>query len=44
VAADLFERADLDVLSPIDDLRGTREYRLDAVATLVRRVLGAVSA
>jgi CO/xanthine dehydrogenase FAD-binding subunit len=42
--AALFEPDDLDVLTPIDDLRGTRDYRLDAVATLVRRALGEVSA
>ena len=29
----------LDMLSPIDDVRGTAEYRLDAAATCVRRCL-----
>ena len=29
----------LDVLSPIDDVRGTAEYRMDAALTLVRRLL-----
>lgn len=31
----------LDVLSPIDDLRGTADYRLDATLTLVSRALNA---
>jgi CO/xanthine dehydrogenase FAD-binding subunit len=31
----------LEVLSPIDDLRGTAGYRLDATLTLVRRALDA---
>jgi CO/xanthine dehydrogenase FAD-binding subunit len=31
--------ADLGPLSPIDDLRGTADYRLDAALTLVRRLL-----
>jgi CO/xanthine dehydrogenase FAD-binding subunit len=33
------EPADLAVLSPIDDLRGTAEYRRDAALTLVRRAV-----
>lgn len=35
-----FEPGDLAILSPIDDARGEADYRLDAVATLVRRLLG----
>jgi CO/xanthine dehydrogenase FAD-binding subunit len=31
---------DLDVLSPIDDIRGPADYRLDAGLTLVRRLVG----
>jgi CO/xanthine dehydrogenase FAD-binding subunit len=34
----------LDVLSPIDDLRGTAEYRRDAARTLVARALQAAAA
>jgi CO/xanthine dehydrogenase FAD-binding subunit len=30
---------DLEDLVPIDDVRATRSYRLDAAAELVRRVL-----
>lgn len=30
---------DLSVLSPIDDVRGTAEYRVDAALTLVRRAI-----
>ena len=33
------EAADLDVLSPIDDVRGTASYRRDVAATLVRRAV-----
>jgi CO/xanthine dehydrogenase FAD-binding subunit len=29
-------------LSPIDDVRGTARYRLDAAATLLARALGAL--
>ena len=35
----LVEAADLDVLSPIDDVRGSAAYRRDAALTLVRRTL-----
>jgi CO/xanthine dehydrogenase FAD-binding subunit len=41
--ADLAEeprRDDLAPLSPIDDIRGTADYRIDASLTLVRRLLG----
>ena len=31
---------DLAPLSPIDDIRGTADYRIDAALTLVRRLLG----
>jgi CO/xanthine dehydrogenase FAD-binding subunit len=34
----------LDPLSPIDDLRGTAEYRRDAARTLVVRALQACAA
>lgn len=37
--ADLATPAHLAPLAPLDDVRGTREYRLDAVLTLVRRAL-----
>ena len=37
--ADAIEAADLDVLSPIDDVRGTAAYRRDAALTLVRRAV-----
>ena len=33
------ERSDLAPLTPIDDLRASAEYRLDATATLLRRAL-----
>jgi CO/xanthine dehydrogenase FAD-binding subunit len=33
----------LDVLSPIDDLRGTADYRRDAARTLVARALQAAA-
>ena len=32
-------REHIDVLSPIDDVRATREYRIDASRTLVERAL-----
>lgn len=35
----LVEATDLDVLSPIDDVRGSAAYRRDAALTLVRRTL-----
>jgi len=38
------EAAHLSPLSPIDDVRGTAAYRLDAALTLVRRAVGAVRA
>ena len=37
--ADLVEPADLQPLTPIDDLRGSAAFRLDATATLLRRAL-----
>lgn len=39
---DLVAPADLDVLSPIDDVRATAGYRRDAALTLVRRSLAEV--
>jgi CO/xanthine dehydrogenase FAD-binding subunit len=35
----LVEPADLDPLTPIDDVRGTAAYRRDAALTLVRRAV-----
>jgi CO/xanthine dehydrogenase FAD-binding subunit len=37
--ADRIEPADLAPLTPIDDLRASAAYRLDATATLIRRAL-----
>jgi N-methylhydantoinase B len=37
--ADLVEAADLQALTPLDDLRGSAAFRLDATATLLRRAL-----
>lgn len=37
--ADAIDTADLDVLAPIDDVRGTAAYRRDVALTLVRRAL-----
>ena len=37
--ADAAETGDLDGLSPIDDVRGSGDYRLDAALTLLRRSL-----
>lgn len=37
--ADIAIGEHLDVLSPIDDVRGTAAYRMDAALTLVRRML-----
>ncbi|MGA2552615.1 MAG: FAD binding domain-containing protein [Burkholderiaceae bacterium] len=42
--AALLDESDLDVLTPIDDLRGTRVYRHAAVMTLLRRSLKELSA
>ncbi|MBM3365444.1 MAG: xanthine dehydrogenase family protein subunit M [Betaproteobacteria bacterium] len=36
---DVVHDDDLSVLSPIDDVRGTAEYRVDAALTLVRRAI-----
>jgi CO/xanthine dehydrogenase FAD-binding subunit len=33
----------LEILSPIDDLRGTADYRRDATLTLIRRALDSCS-
>jgi CO/xanthine dehydrogenase FAD-binding subunit len=35
----VLEAADLDVLRPISDVRGSAEYRREAAVTLVRRTL-----
>ena len=40
----LVQAADLSPLAPIDDVRGSAAYRLDATATLLRRALRALSA
>jgi len=37
--ADRIDPADLAPLTPIDDLRASAAYRLDATATLIRRAL-----
>jgi CO/xanthine dehydrogenase FAD-binding subunit len=42
--AALFAPGDLAPLAPIDDLRASAAYRLDATATLLRRVLQSVAA
>jgi CO/xanthine dehydrogenase FAD-binding subunit len=42
--ADLVAAADLAPLSPIADVRGTPEYRLDAVQTLLKRSLSRLAA
>jgi CO/xanthine dehydrogenase FAD-binding subunit len=42
--ADVPEPTDLLVLAPIDDIRGTTDYRADAALTLVRRLLGRLAA
>ncbi len=39
--ADAVEAADLAPLAPIDDVRGSSEYRVDATLTLLRRALAA---
>lgn len=41
--ADALQAADLAPLAPIDDVRASAGYRLDAVATLVRRALQSVA-
>ncbi len=40
--ADIAEPAHLSRLAPIDDVRGTAEYRLDAALTLIRRALASL--
>ena len=42
--ADLVTAADLQPLSPIADVRGTAEYRLDVVQTLLKRALARIAA
>ena len=42
--AALVADGDLAALAPIDDVRGSAAYRIDATRTLVRRALGEVSA
>jgi CO/xanthine dehydrogenase FAD-binding subunit len=42
--ADAVDADDLQPLTPIDDLRGSGAYRLDATATLLRRALAAAGA
>jgi CO/xanthine dehydrogenase FAD-binding subunit len=37
------EPGDLAPLTPIDDVRASREFRIDATLTLLRRALGAFS-
>jgi CO/xanthine dehydrogenase FAD-binding subunit len=39
--ADVVDAADLAPLAPIDDVRGSAEYRVDATLTLLRRALAA---
>ena len=41
--ADLVEAEDLAPLSPIDDIRGTADYRLASARTLVRRALSGLA-
>jgi CO/xanthine dehydrogenase FAD-binding subunit len=41
--AELVHQQDFAVLSPISDVRGTAEYRLDAVPALVRRGVAALA-
>lgn len=40
----LVEPADLDPIAPIDDVRGTADYRRDAALTLVRRAVAGLAA
>jgi len=42
--ADLVHASDLAPLTPIDDLRASADYRLDATATLLRRALAQAAA
>jgi len=42
--ADMAQAAHLSSLSPIDDVRGTAEYRMDAALTLIRRSLAELGA
>ncbi len=42
--ADLVEPAHLSPLAPIDDVRGSADYRRDAALTLVRRAVATVAA
>ena len=42
--ADIPQAAHLSPLSPIDDVRGTAEYRVDAALTLIRRTLAELGA
>ena len=40
----LVDASDLAVLRPITDVRGTPEYRLDAVQTLLKRSIARIAA
>jgi CO/xanthine dehydrogenase FAD-binding subunit len=42
--SDRIEVAHLAPLAPIDDVRGSADYRSDAVLALVRRLLGGLAA
>lgn len=42
--AERVDPADLEPLTPIDDLRASADYRLDATATLIRRALAELAA
>ena len=41
--ADAIQKADLSVLTPIDDVRATAAYRLDAVRTLIGRAVSSAA-